>query len=169
MQLAEELTPVAVHRRPLPPGKSESPLGHPRWPSAVSRAEYSWAKARPSAAESVSTALQQIFVARSAPRQAQSQADYRSGWAGADEPGLGHVARPASYLRRARRRPPRAVRRRLGGHAFQSSAQSLLRPLAGSRQAKKVAFVACIHKLLVILNAIARSRSPWNNEIATVV
>ena len=31
------------------------------------------------------------------------------------------------------------------------------------------ALVACMHKLLIILNAIARSRSPWNNEIATVV
>jgi transposase len=34
---------------------------------------------------------------------------------------------------------------------------------------KKVALVACMHKLLVILNAIARSKSPWNSEIATVV
>jgi transposase len=29
--------------------------------------------------------------------------------------------------------------------------------------------VACMHKLLVILNAIARTKSPWNSEIATVV
>jgi transposase len=34
---------------------------------------------------------------------------------------------------------------------------------------KKVALVACMHKLLVILNAIARTKSPWSNEIATVV
>jgi hypothetical protein len=26
--------------------------------------------------------------------------------------------------------------------------------------------VACMHKLLVILNAIARTRSPWDNAIA---
>ena len=33
---------------------------------------------------------------------------------------------------------------------------------------KKVAPVACMHKLLVILNAIARTRSPCNNEVAGV-
>jgi transposase len=32
-----------------------------------------------------------------------------------------------------------------------------------------VALVACMHKLLVILNAIARSKSPWSDEIAKVV
>lgn len=34
---------------------------------------------------------------------------------------------------------------------------------------KKVALVACMHKLLLILNAIARSKSPWSGEIAKVV
>ncbi|AVS77821.1 IS110 family transposase, partial [Paracidovorax avenae] len=32
--------------------------------------------------------------------------------------------------------------------------------------AKKVALVACMHKLLVILNAIARTRSPWRDDFA---
>lgn len=31
---------------------------------------------------------------------------------------------------------------------------------------KKVALVACMHKLLVILNAIAHARSLWNKAIA---
>ncbi len=33
-------------------------------------------------------------------------------------------------------------------------------------KAKKVALVACMHKLLVILNAIARTRSPWRDDFA---
>lgn len=37
-------------------------------------------------------------------------------------------------------------------------------PAAG--KPKKVALVACMHKLLVILNAIARTKSPWRNELA---
>ena len=41
--------------------------------------------------------------------------------------------------------------------------------LLAAGKPKKVALVACMHKLLVILNAIARSKSPWSNEIATVV
>lgn len=41
--------------------------------------------------------------------------------------------------------------------------------LLAAGKPKKVALVACMHKLLVILNAIVRSRSPWSNEIATVV
>lgn len=35
---------------------------------------------------------------------------------------------------------------------------------AGKKQ--KVAMVACMHKLLVILNAMVRSNSPWKNEIS---
>jgi transposase len=38
--------------------------------------------------------------------------------------------------------------------------------LLAAGKPKKVALVACMHKLLLILNAIARSRSPWNNAIA---
>lgn len=41
--------------------------------------------------------------------------------------------------------------------------------LLAAGKAKKVALVACMHKLLVILNAIDRSKSPWNDEIAKVV
>jgi len=33
--------------------------------------------------------------------------------------------------------------------------------LVGARKAKKVALVACMRKLLVILNAIVRDRKPW--------
>ena len=41
--------------------------------------------------------------------------------------------------------------------------------LLAAGKPKKVALVACMHKLLIILNAIARTKSPWNSEIATVV
>jgi len=33
--------------------------------------------------------------------------------------------------------------------------------LVGAGKAKKVALVACMRKLLVILNAIVRDRKPW--------
>jgi transposase len=33
--------------------------------------------------------------------------------------------------------------------------------LAAAGKPKMVALVACMHKLLTILNAIARSRTPW--------
>lgn len=38
--------------------------------------------------------------------------------------------------------------------------------LLAAGKAKKVALVACMHKLLVILNAIARTNSPWRNDFA---
>ncbi|ADX47121.1 transposase IS116/IS110/IS902 family protein [Paracidovorax avenae ATCC 19860] len=38
--------------------------------------------------------------------------------------------------------------------------------LLAAGKAKKVALVACMHKLLVILNAIARTRSPWRDDFA---
>jgi transposase len=37
--------------------------------------------------------------------------------------------------------------------------------LLAAGKPKKVALVACMHKLLVILNAIARTRSPWHSGI----
>ena len=36
-------------------------------------------------------------------------------------------------------------------------------------KSKNVALVACMHKLLVVLNAIARTKSPWSNEFAKIV
>lgn len=41
--------------------------------------------------------------------------------------------------------------------------------LVAAGKPKKVALVACMHKLLVILNAIARTKSPWNSELSTVI
>ncbi|MDA8452226.1 IS110 family transposase, partial [Acidovorax sp. GBBC 3332] len=38
--------------------------------------------------------------------------------------------------------------------------------LLAAGKAKKVALVACMHKLLLILNAIARTRSPWRDDFA---
>ena len=36
-------------------------------------------------------------------------------------------------------------------------------------KSKNVALVACMLKLLVVLNAIARTKSPWSNEFAKIV
>lgn len=58
---------------------------------------------------------------------------------------------------------------RLGLHALQSGAQGLLARLLVAGKPKKVALVACMHKLPVIINAIARSKMPWSGEIAKVV
>lgn len=44
-------------------------------------------------------------------------------------------------------------------HAFHAKLPAAVKP-------EKVALVACMHKLLVTLNAIARTKSPWSNEIA---
>lgn len=38
--------------------------------------------------------------------------------------------------------------------------------LLAAGKAKKVALLACMHKLLVILNAIARTKSPWRDDFA---
>ena len=57
----------------------------------------------------------------------------------------------------------------LVGTRFNPVLKAFYARLLAAGKPKKVALVACMHKLLVILNAIARSRSPWNNEIATVV
>ena len=40
--------------------------------------------------------------------------------------------------------------------------------LMAAGKPKKVALLACIHKLLVILNAIVRTKARWSNEIAGV-
>lgn len=41
--------------------------------------------------------------------------------------------------------------------------------LLAAGKPKKVALVACMHKLLISLNAIARTKSPWRNELAEAV
>jgi transposase len=57
----------------------------------------------------------------------------------------------------------------LVGTRFNPVLKAFYARLLAAGKPKKVALVACMHKLLVILNAIARSKSPWSNEIATVV
>jgi transposase len=57
----------------------------------------------------------------------------------------------------------------LVGTRFNPVLKAFYARLLAAGKPKKVALVACMHKLLVILNAIARSRSPWSNEVATVV
>ena len=43
--------------------------------------------------------------------------------------------------------------------------RALYARLLAAGKPRKVALVACMHKLLVILNAIARTRSPWSPEV----
>ena len=57
----------------------------------------------------------------------------------------------------------------LVGTRFNPVLKAFYARLLAAGKPKKVALVACMHKLLVILNAIARSRSPWNNGVAMVV
>ena len=57
----------------------------------------------------------------------------------------------------------------LVGTRFNPVLKAFYAKLVAGGKPKKVALVACMHKLLVILNAIARTRSPWSNEIAMVV
>ena len=56
----------------------------------------------------------------------------------------------------------------LVGTRFNPVLKAFYARLLATGKPKKVALVACMHKLLVILNAIARSKSPWSNEIAGV-
>jgi transposase len=54
----------------------------------------------------------------------------------------------------------------LVGTRFNPVLKAFYARLLAAGKPKKVALVACMHKLLVILNAIARTRSPWDNAIA---
>lgn len=56
----------------------------------------------------------------------------------------------------------------LVGTRFNPVLKAFYARLLAAGKPKKVALVACMHKLLVILNAIARTKSPWRNESATV-
>ena len=51
---------------------------------------------------------------------------------------------------------------------FNPALKAFYARLLAAGKPKKVALVACMHKLLVILNAIAWTKSPWSNEIAGV-
>jgi len=54
----------------------------------------------------------------------------------------------------------------LVGTRFNPVLKAFYARLLAAGKPKKVALVACMRKLLVILNAIARTRSPWNAAIA---
>jgi transposase len=49
----------------------------------------------------------------------------------------------------------------LSATRFNPIIQAMYQPLLKAGKPKKVAIVACMRKLLTILNAIIRSRSPW--------
>ncbi|MCW8192141.1 IS110 family transposase, partial [Verminephrobacter eiseniae] len=57
----------------------------------------------------------------------------------------------------------------LVGTRFNPVLKAFYARLLAAGKPKKVALVACMHKLLVILNAIARTKSPWRNELAQAV
>lgn len=54
----------------------------------------------------------------------------------------------------------------LVGTRFNPVLKAFYAKLLAAGKPKKVALVACMHKLLVILNAIARSKSPWSVDLA---
>lgn len=54
----------------------------------------------------------------------------------------------------------------LVGTRFNPVLKAFYAKLLAAGKAKKVALVACMHKLLVILNAIARTKSPWRDDFA---
>ena len=54
----------------------------------------------------------------------------------------------------------------LVGTRFNPVLKAFYARLLAAGKPKKVALVACMHKLLVILNAIARTKSPWRNDFA---
>lgn len=56
----------------------------------------------------------------------------------------------------------------LVGTRFNPVLKDFYARLLAAGKPKKVALVACMHKLLVILNAIARTKSPWRNDLAEV-
>ncbi|ABM56752.1 transposase IS116/IS110/IS902 family protein [Verminephrobacter eiseniae EF01-2] len=57
----------------------------------------------------------------------------------------------------------------LVGTRFNRVLKAFYARLLAAGKPKKVALLACMHKLLVILNAIARTKSPWRNELAEAV
>lgn len=57
----------------------------------------------------------------------------------------------------------------LVGTRFNPVLKAFYARLLATGKPKKVALVACMHKLLVILNAIARTKQPWRNDFAMAV
>jgi transposase len=57
----------------------------------------------------------------------------------------------------------------LVGTRFNPVLKAFYARLLAAGKPKKVALVACMHKLLLILNAIARTKSPWSTENASNV
>ncbi|MFW7347784.1 MAG: IS110 family transposase [Pigmentiphaga sp.] len=57
----------------------------------------------------------------------------------------------------------------LVGTRFNPVLKDFYAKLLAAGKAKKVALVACMHKLLVILNAIARTRNPWCDDFKKVL
>ncbi len=56
----------------------------------------------------------------------------------------------------------------LGRNPLQSVLNAFYARLLAAGKPKKVAFLACMHKLLIVLIAIACTRMPWSNEIAGI-
>ena len=60
--------------------------------------------------------------------------------------------------------PSSPVYGHLGGHQVQSGDSEFLPPAARRRKAPKVALVACMRKLLTMLNAMMKHRTPWRSS-----
>lgn len=57
----------------------------------------------------------------------------------------------------------------LVGTRFNPVLKDFYAKLLAAGKPKKVALVACMHKLLIILNAIARTKQPWRDDFAVTV
>lgn len=57
----------------------------------------------------------------------------------------------------------------LVGTRFNPVLKAFYAKLLAAGKPKKVALVACMHKLLIILNAIARTKQPWRNDSTVTV
>ncbi len=73
----------------------------------------------------------------------------------------GTCARQTPDLGRTGARALRALHERVERRALQSSSPRLLDPLREQGKPPKVALVACMHKLLTILNAMVKHQTPW--------
>jgi len=76
------------------------------------------------------------------------------------------TAGQARHLGRACRDPLRAVHVDRHGHPMQPVIHAFAERLKAAGKPAKVVIVACMRKLLSIMNAMVKSNSPWNPKIA---
>lgn len=90
--------------------------------------------------------------------------DRRLGWRRSVQSQQRKVERKARDMGRTQRCPQCALHERNRGGAAKCSAPRLLPALMFGRQNAKMALTACMRKLVVILNAILKNATPWQEE-----